>query len=233
MMKKVYLAFLSLAVVVSMIVGLVIHTGDRNWFKFGFNFISSDDEKNKVEKALDDVGNQVKITIDCECSDVTIKKGDKFHVKYNDYKNLVTNVSAGEDYIEIKQTSKHSINLKEYDSDIVLTVPKDVEITELNIDNNLGCITLDNLNIVTGQIDADLGDVDLKKVVFKDMDITANLGDIEVDSGNNLDDYSISASISLGSCNINGMKGSSDYEKVGKEGTLTIDADLGDIDVEW
>lgn len=233
MIKKVYLAFLSLAVVVSMIVGVVIHTGDKNWFKFGFNFISFDDKKNKVEKDLDGVGDQVRITIDCDCSDLTIKKGDKFHVKYNDYKNLVTNVTAGEGYIEINQSSKHSINLNGYDSDIELTVPKDVEIKELKIDNNMGDINLEDLDIVTGHIDADLGDINLEKVAFKDMDITANLGNIKVDSDNNLDDYSISASISLGSCNINGMKGSSDFEKDGNEGSLSIDADLGDVDVEW
>lgn len=107
------------------------------------------------------------------------------------------------------------------------------DFNKLTIVSDLGDVTIQNSKIDSGDIEADLGNADVISCDFKDMKVVADLGDVDIESKSNLDEYTIDAEVDLGDLRINNSKYGDEYHQNGKEGTLTIDASMGDAVIAW
>lgn len=233
-MKKVYLVCIYTITTFCIIFGTIINVfgniriGDWTWE-------ISNELLERKECDIEDVSNEVSITIDSQIGDIEVKRGDKYHVSYGTGSRLTTSVESDDSTIKIMQT-KMKKNLRFGDikgtADITLTVPADAKVVKLDIDNALGDIDVQDIAFEDGVVDENLGDVKFDNCTFTNLDVSNDLGDIVISSCGDFKDYDIDADVSLGSISFFGTKHDDSYECDGTKGSLTLDDSLGDITIK-
>lgn len=228
-MKKVYLAFIYIVTLICIVVGIVINTS--HWS--GFNFIRPSHIKyEEVNTDLSDVKDDVTITVDCRLGDVTVKKGDRFHLEYKAIEKLETLVTTNENTISVVQKTKVTSWGNMRGSDIIITVPEGANIVRLDVHNDLGNINIEGIAFADGTIDENLGDIEIEDCSFTDIDINNDLGDIKIEDCGNFEDYTIDAKVSLGEIKFFGSKYGDSYYNEGTKGSVHVTNSLGDIKIK-
>lgn len=230
-MKKVYLVCIYTITAFCIILGTIINVLGN--FRIGdWTWEISNELLERKECEIEGVSDDVSITIDSQIGDIKVKRGDKFHVSYGTGSKLTTSVESDESTIKITQT-KIKNNLRFGDikgtADIILTVPADAKIENLDIDNALGDIDVQDITFEDCTVDENLGDVKFDNCTFTNLDVSNDLGDIVIASCGDFKDYDIDADVSLGSISFFGANHDDSYECDGTKGSLTLDDSLGDI----
>ncbi|MCF0130392.1 MAG: DUF4097 family beta strand repeat protein [Pseudobutyrivibrio sp.] len=135
--------------------------------------------------------------------------------------------------ISVNVTVKDDIDNMEVDLALGDAAIKNVEVTEkMDISLSLGDLTIDNGSTKSLEVDSSLGNVDISKCKFDDADIQASLGDTKVEVCDEIDNYSMDLTCSLGDVNVDHDKYSDYYKSNNGNKRLVINCDLGDISVE-
>lgn len=252
MMKKIYLALITLITIGCMIFGLLLHIGRLNLPVihlgniFGFNDQNS--PKIDVNEGFDDVSS---IYINCALSRVTFKSGNdsKVVVSYRGRENLKPSWELKDGSLNITQKSHNELNGNN-ENYLDITFPAGVSYEDIVLDLDLGNVEIADLTAekidisadlgnIEGRkisakemtVDADLGNVELYNASFTDLDVSADMGNVTVQSVNDISGYDVHAKVSLGNLNINGEKVVSDYKQEGNAGKIKVKASMGNVDL--
>ncbi len=192
------------------------------------------------------------IDIDAEQAEIHIiqSENENYGVSFDllgDEDDYVFTIKDGKLTIQDNSsTSKFAINIfsiGDMSADVIyISVPQDVQLSDINIDGNVGDI---EVNIAGGaeniEISADVGEINVDNGTYTTMKLSADVGDIQVQDVN-VTSY-LSAEANVGEVNISGklecdMKVTADVGSVTIETTCEstlysyqVSADLGEVEV--
>ena len=201
------------------------------------------------------------IKIDADVFNLSIRQGEAFSVTYEGASRLKPKVSIDGSELYIRQSNDgfHISNLKQLFGDsgdrkcsLTVTVPSDhtlygmdvsldlgsieleeLSMSDLKLEANLGNVELEQVNADAMSIDADMGNVELYDMTFKNMEASVDMGNIEVHSLTDLSGYRIELNADLGGVSCNGSSKGSSYHSPGTDGSVTIEADMGNIKLDY
>ena len=192
------------------------------------------------------------IVIGASLLQIKVKDGDSFAVEYEGAENLCPACTYDESSKTLRITQPEYKPKKQKISDdnkLTLYIPEGAKLTSLDLTDNVGDVSLGDLSsdtiklmidlgsvkankLTTGKlsVEANLGDVDIEECNCNDIDIVANMGNVEIGIADDLKDYSISASASLGEVKIGSEKYKKNYVQTGSAGSIKIDCNLGNVE---
>lgn len=223
MWKNIYLIILTLVTIGCIIYGIVKHTSRaRHWFS------SDKDYKKTDEMTVLNIESYDDIMLNVAVGDLRIVYGDAYQVEYNYPEKLKpeVKVSAGVLTIDQKQ-GNGGVNfgfgnfgsLGDMDYDLVITIPKDTKIGDVNLSMDMGNIQMDDICMEDLTIDADMGNIEANQISFAKMDIDADMGNIEMNE----------VVFDRGECDAD--MGSIDLKKAAFD-RLDCNADMGSIEID-
>lgn len=194
-----------------------------------------------------------RIAVEGTAMEIKIRRNtvNEYAVKYSYSNKYEPHYSVSKGSLNIIQSSRRR-HLRNAKCEMTIMVPADarlemvdvrldiadIKISEIsakeyNLDAAMGDIKLENIDFDKAEINANLGDVSLEDCSFKNLRIDENLGDVDVKSSRNISDYSFDLQIDLGEISVNGKKYAKGFRYDGKDGSITINNNLGDISVEY
>lgn len=220
--------------------------------------ISSADIHEPVSTAVpgsaDETAAFTAVGLDVALGSVTVAAGDSYLVDVSywgkGYKVLWTNDNGA---LKIWSESDGVVTGANCGSDITVYVPAGAALKDLNVQLDLGNVTLAGLTVDTATLDLDLGDVigeeltvcsslyvdaDLGAVtLYGDLsgsvEIDADLGDVTLGLRKPADNYTWDLTAHLGSVTVDGRSHSGNSSSDTGGSTLKVDADLGNIRVDF
>ncbi len=242
MKKNIYLLIITLITIGCIIVGGIIHLG--NGQLFGLN-LGDTIESEETLSAFDS------LHITGDVMGVSIVRGDDYEIKYEGTENLMPKYEITDGELAVVQKGKKT-GFGNFKCSVTITIPEDASLQSFYADIDVGDINVTDMEIVTltGESDVgdlnftkitsqdvtitcDTGDIELSDCTFENLDINADVGNVDVKSAKDLSDYSFELSCDVGKVTINGDKESKNYESEGSEGSVTISADVGDVDITY
>ena len=255
MKKGTYLTILTVITVIAIILGSMYHIG--GFFKKAGSFFGGRSNSGEKITETDDLDAERidSLKISCGLMQINVDEGDKLSVDFDGDSRLkpVVKMSGGTLVIEQDEDVNASLSALKDESFLTITIPKDNELRELELDLGMGDVKLDNIMAkkvdidaamgnVKGDdieaedidIDAAMGNVEFYDVAFKNLDANASMGNITVESVRDLSSYNIDADASLGNINIGGEKvsGNGEYHRKASServGSIDVDCDMGNI----
>lgn len=116
----------------------------------GFTFIVdsfSDDDEVTVTDTLDeldvDINDISNMDIDFSFANLTIKQGNEFNIESN-YKNISSGRKGNTLYI--KENSHFNFSKKDKNAEVIITIPEEVILNNIEIETGIGKIKIDGLN---------------------------------------------------------------------------------------
>lgn len=247
MKRTIYLISISLVTIVC-----VAFSVTRDFGFGGFEWAGSAGwRENKVDYTVIDKFDR--IAVDGAAMGIEIRRNavNEYAVEYRYNSKYEPHYSVSNGSLNIVQKGKTN-RLRNPKCEMIIMVPSDARLElidvrldiadikisgiyakEYNIDAALGDIKLENTDFDKAEINANLGDVSLEDCSFKNLRIDENLGDVDVKSSRNISDYSFDLQIDLGEISVNGKNYSRGYRYDGKDGSIIISNNLGDISVEY
>lgn len=137
-------------------------------------YIGNTNSGKQINKVLNQT-NFSNLIINSESSDVVIKTGKNYSVRYKGGEKVKPSVENKDGQLIIKQKSGSNSN-----STVTITVPKGVELSQIDLKSEAGDITLEDLKVQNVQINAEEGDIDFKQTSLNNGQINAEEGDINL-----------------------------------------------------
>ena len=252
MKKNSYMPILVAITVVCVILGATIHIGG---FLLRANMDLFNLKKGHDTEFSEEYTGVKDIEIDVDMSEMTIKSGDKLAISFKGIEDLKPVVTQDGDKLEIKQKGKvkpfHLRPNTTY-SEIILTVPEDVTIgtmdmemdmgnltvedikvsDKLSVDANMGSVEIKSINAPTMDLSADMGSIDVKKSVFTDLSVEADMGSVDIESDEDISEYSMDLSADMGSISVFGKDTDGDYSQSGSKGSIKADLSMGSLTIK-
>lgn len=191
------------------------------------------------------------ININCDLGNISIIEDENINKIIVDIKYLITGDIKLENNIinvDVKNTKK--LNLKDNNINenyiVSIKIPKDKKLESLNLDNNLGEISIKNVKFKHYDLNSDLGDIKIKQDIYtvcENMKVATSMGRIDIDNmdcingniDNNMGDIKFDVNnkedIDYGDLNINCDAGriESNFEYLNRN--ITLENNMGEIDV--
>jgi len=197
---------------------------------------SMEDEGSIIDPAVS------KIDIEIGYGNVTIYGGDRYEIfVYNESK-----------YYEFKYEDNSAIKIEDKNDkmnwftedsaeeiQIEITVPKEIALSELNIDVGAGMITIADIKTDSMDINSGAGDVIIENSVVRDVDIESGAGEIVLCLAGKSGEYNCELSTGVGEVYVDGSTGlgfvGGHYEQKNNNRQQTIKAvsGVGNIYVEF
>jgi hypothetical protein len=76
-----------------------------------------------------------------------------------------------------------------------------------------------------------MGNVEIYNADFENIEAEANMGNVIIESVNDLDDYAVDASTSMGDLKVDGKEVSKKYENKGEGGKIKVEANMGNVEI--
>lgn len=250
MKKTVYITIISIITVFCIIIGCSIHVWGSSSFFGSVGTVSEDVELSEFDK----------IDMDLSVCSLRLEAGKEFGISYECSEPLVPKYKVEGDRLIVTQKDWEWFHVGTKKCSMVITVPKDAELSYISVKSNVGDIDICEINSQRFEAEADVGDIDIIHCSFtENMDVEADVGEVDVeatefgnlsisaDVGNvvlngidssiqnaSWDDYDVDIVTNLGSVSINGEKVKGEYHKNGRGGKkIKIEADCGDVDISW
>ena len=199
------------------------------------------------------VSEKKKVEINTSLGDIEVRKGDQPKVEFqNLYKDYVTIKETGSE-LEIEVRYPNNLQLNHSNGKIIVYLTQ--ADYELEIENDLGDITVEHLTFQDLNVTSHLGDITLNDVETQECDIKQNsgditasgnfyhkteiknnLGDVKLDIDGNIDDYDYELKSDLGDVKIGDISKSFSGKiesSRGKSNSIKITDNLGDITVRF
>ena len=225
---KIFAIFLAVSIISSILSIIIsLFTGISSIFIDTRDLVTYSKEYSNIER----------IKIDNINTFVTIKEGSSFRVDaINVDKRLKVKLVNNTLKIEEKR-----IGINNTDSNLIITIPKNIELSEINISDSASKILIMDINVSSFEIEQGIGLLEIKDSYIKNASIDGGIGEIDVtntkfynlelDSG--IGDIDVNASImenSEISCGI----GNIDINLIGdkKDYSINIEKGIGSIKIE-
>ena len=167
------------------------------------------------------------LILDNDCADVNISYGDSLNIEYYFPENAAPVISLKDGILTIGRNNKVGLfNSQDMSqkSSMNITIPRGVSLDFVNIDSDMGDLTMKDLTsndfslnvdmgdvkmerctINTGDIDSDMGDLNLD-VNFENLSISSDMGDVNITTSSDLNAAKLDIDNDMGSCKVNGQK---------------------------
>lgn len=165
---------------------------------------------------------------------ISVERGNSYHIsaKYN-HKKLCPEYSVEDGVLKITQPMAHSKMNGNNKCKLEITVPYGVKLDSLDIKVDVGAIELEGFDIKSGDIDTDVGAIALSQVEFDELDISSDVGAVAIELISPAEEYTISASSSVGAISVDGKNAKRKYSSKGSTGkTLRIHTDVGGVEIK-
>lgn len=257
--KRIYLAIIWVITLICIVIGC-----SRYAFSWGFwgeeNYDYVEDFDTSMERKAEDHGEKgthqyeqsfTNLIIDCDTADITIKTGSDFSCKYK--------VSSGTEYsFDWKPdnegtayiTQKNSKAKNNKGCSFIITIPSDVTLSSLSIENavgdteingidvntvsvitDVGDFDMENVNAGDVTVEAYTGDVELEHVMFANLTVTSDVGDCSVEDVE-LNNYNLDLSTDVGEIEVNDATHRSSYVlDNGQSQNIKITCNVGDVEI--
>lgn len=222
--KNIYLIILTLVTIGCIIYGIVRHTFKaRHWFSSDEDYQKTDEMTVLNIETFDDIMLNVAI------GDLRIVYGDAYQVEYNYPEKLKPEVKVHDGVLTIDQKQGNDgVNIiglgslsmpTDMDYDLVITIPEDKKIGDVNLSMDMGNIQIDDICMEDLTIDADMGNIEANQISFAKLDIDADMGNIEMNE----------VAFDRGECDAD--MGSIELKNAAFD-RLECDADMGSIEID-
>lgn len=242
MKRAIYLLILTVATIACVIIGVSAHIGGFQIGGIGSKELISDDSA---------LGMFDTIHLTANVMELTVKPGEDYGIEYSCTEGLVPTYEVKDGELIVEQEKDMTLFGNNRCS-VTITIPEEKALDQVFMDIDVGDVTVENMEIVSFTLEADVGDLNIKNVNSKDMTFTCDTGDIEADnvtftnldiqtdvgdvdvrSAVNLDEYSFEMRCDVGEITINGDDSGNEHNVKGSAGTVTIQSDVGDVDVNY
>ena len=243
MKRTIYLLVISVIAIAAIIAGVAIHGG-------GFGLIINGNSIDGIEDTivLDDFDS---IEFDTDVADISIKEGTDYKIHYRCTKNMIPEWQVADKKLKVINKKKEILFGVNNNCRIEITVPRGSELTlvniqndvgdveidgiltkECNVESNVGDIDLNNVTMENSVMNSDTGDIEIKKSTFTGLDLSSDVGSITVESSQRLTDYAFDLSTDVGEIEFNNEEYGKKYRRDGENGKITIQGDVGDIEIK-
>lgn len=258
MKKGIYLTIITIITVICIIGGSLYHL--VNFFSY-FPFHSTGTSTNGTEESIDSASiKQLEgfdnIWADVDVSDILITRGEDYAIDYQATKNIAPKYEVKNGTLTIKQTIRHrrfgDYGTHNRSCKITITIPKGATLSSIELDTNVGDISIDSIvadelitdsnvgdtkiqqcSIASIETDSSVGDTKITDCSFSDLDSDNDVGDIIVKSAQDLSDYEMELDTNIGDVTINKRSHKRNYEQSGAAGSITLDNSTGDISLSY
>ncbi len=255
MKRTVLIICLVVATLICVIVGTYIHLGpavkgSRNLGRKIANSVTrsirneiydnddddwDDDDEFFAEMEIDnDIPSFTKVSARGQIMAITVERGQDYHIsaKYN-HKKLCPEYSIQDGCLKISQSKAHGKFGGNNKCKLEITVPYGVTLDSLDIKVDVGAIELSGFDIKSGDIDTDVGAIAISQVEFDELDISSDVGAVAIELISPAEEYTISASSSVGAISVDGKNAKRRYSSKGSTGkTLRIHTDVGGVEIK-
>lgn len=234
MKKTIYLIVISIVTVFCIILGIIRFAGGLSGYSVNNPFKSASSESSSKMSGQEILlENFNKINVKANVMSVTILPGDGSKAKLNFSKEeLIPEISVRDGVVNVRQSVRHNRVSGNNSCDLVITVPKNVELENIEIVLDVGSIQLDNLVAYKMNLTTNVGSVNVINGNFLEMKTHVNVGSIDVRVGDRISDYNIDASVDLGSIEIDRDTKNKDYSQSGTNGkSIRAETMVGSIKI--
>lgn len=165
-------------------------------------FFWVDDEDGEYSSETIDYDNITKLSIDAGTLNLEIYEGSEFKVERKNLKSRV-DIDTRKDTLKIEEIS-HGIWNTRHGGTLIVTVPKDITLDELEIDMGAGTVTISDIESYKFDFDQGAGTLTMTNCKFSHTDIDGGVGKIQV-KNSVLDNLDLDSGV--GEVNIEGKIG--------------------------
>lgn len=178
--------------------------------------LSDDDEKIYLGSNLDtNLEAFSELQIDAKVMSVTIMNGPNYSLKCNYNKEKAKPKYMVENgVLRIRQDNFKS-NTGNLKCDLVITVPRSIKIDDVDINLNVGEISLEGFNCDNLNVTNNVGEIEIRDINFEQVKAHANVGEISIRTMSPVDEYEIEAQTNVGEVNVNGKNHKREYSQKG------------------
>lgn len=242
MKRAIYLLMITVITIACVIIGTIHHIGGGNGISIGSGDVVSDQ---CTLIAFDS------INVEADVMELTVKYGKDYAISYSCTESLVPEYEVEDGGLVITQ-KKTGLSLGNTKCQVTVTIPEEKELQSVYMYVDVGDVTMEDIDTVmlTAELDVgdlnirnvqsetvtitcDTGDIDIENAEFVHLDICADVGDINVQSAKNLDGYSFDMKCDLGDINVNGEGCGNEHNQGGSEGSVSVQSDVGDVEVRY
>lgn len=244
MKRTIYLLAITVITIAAVIVGTGIHAGGFGLFRINGNSIGG------IEDAVV-LDNFNRIEFDTDVADISIKEGTEYKLHYRCTKNMIPEWQVADKKLKLTNRNKKVLFGVNNSCKIEITVPRGSELTlvdiqndvgdveidgiltkECNVESNVGDIALKDVTMENSVMNSDTGDIEIKNSTFTDLDLSSDVGSVTVESSQRLTDYAFDLSTDIGDIEFNNEDYGNKYRRDGDAGKITIQGDVGDIEIK-
>ena len=256
MKKGIYLTIITIITVICIIGGSLYHLVNFLSFLPFHTTSSSSSTKEVASSASEPLDAFQNIVADTDVADITVCTGDDYSIDYQATTKLAPKYEVKNGTLTIQQTVKHTdkwgIGTPKRRCKITITIPAETSLDSIDIDGDVGDITVTGITsskLVTDnavgdteikqctipsiETDSAVGDTDIIDCNFNKLDVDGDVGDITVQSKQDLSDYKMECDTSIGKVSVNHHSHKDNYSQRGKAGTIILDNSTGDISVSY
>ena len=237
--KKIYITILTIATVVLVLLGIVIHVMIpmiNHKFSFGVR-------GNRITEEYDVPSDIHNITFDGDAIELIIRADssvDSIECTYNGQEELLPDMSVSDDTIAFSQNVTRNVGFGNIESpELTILVNPELEFENIFITVNAGDVEITNISVESLKGDFDAGNIEIFDTTIDSFVVDTDAGNVEVtggsinssnvscDAGNiefvNVDLANFDGSCDMGNIEIRGIN-TSDY-------SIDAEVDMGDITV--
>lgn len=232
MKKTIYIILIVAVTVFCVIFGTVRFVGGFSGLSLNNPFKTVDSEKSNIVSGQEILlENFNKIDIDANVMGITIVPGDGSKAKVTFSKQeLIPEISVRDGVVKVRQHLHGNLARGNFKSELVITVPENVELEYLKARLNVGSIDVENLVAYSLNLETNVGSVNMDRVNFLEMEGSVDVGSIEVRVNDNIDDYKIDAVAEMGSVDVGHESKNKRFSQSGTNGkSIEVRANLGSI----
>ena len=241
MKKTILLVVLGVITVFCIIFGTAKHLGgslslgDIPFIHIGGgdegDFEESDNHNGSIDETLEAFSS---IKINATVMEIRIEEGSQFKIESNYTKSwLEPNFAVRNGELEVTQRKKkNSFNGGNNNCKFILTVPKGTKLYDVDIQSNVGDITLSELDTEKIDIDVNVGEVAVRDVDFNIIEVETNVGEVSVNPNESLENFEISLSADVGEVRVDGKSYKRNYNQRGStDKKIKISTNVGQINL--
>ena len=186
----------------------------------------------KDEVSFDEID---EIKIHADVMSITVEGGSENKISYecnND--GFIPDINVKNGKLVVKQTGlRVTFGTSSYKCKLHITLKNPDAIKYLDINNDVGDILIEGVELPKLRVNQDVGNIILSDVGLEKGKLTTDVGNVEIRRLKYIDDYDMDVACSIGSVSFKGKRSPKRFHQQGKDiRSLTVSCDVGDIDIE-
>lgn len=177
----------------------------------------SDTNSSSKKMIKEELDSFTKLDLDANIMRVTIRQGDSYKLEcsYNKEK-LRPDFKVLDGELRIIQHIKKS-NSGNNKCNLILTLPRDANLSEADINVNVGEIIIENMEIDDLDAKTDVGNLSIVDTAFKELDAETNVGELKIKTLNSLEEYDMDLKTDIGELSVGDKELRHSYRQKGSE----------------